>query len=162
MGVEKMRRPLLLAAGRRYGDRDIAALKQALGIGDLLARLDALEAQGGISLLGAAAALNLAAARAHDTGIDWPDAIADRDLYIVAGDVNGRVAQIVQGIQISGIDAGAAEAALGDAAAIPLYPVDVTGAAALARLGRSAAGDVLLHPAAADADASLAIFRVAA
>ena len=93
-------------------------------------------------------------------GIDWPAVIGDLDQYIVVGEVNGRIAQIVQGVEIAGIDAGAADAALAAGASIPLYPVDVTGAAAIASLGKSAAGDVLLQPAAADADASLAIFRV--
>ena len=187
MGLEKERRPQFFAAGREYTAAQIEKLRTALGIpllrnevqaanGDLARRIIALEGRAGavedrttaleafgrVSLLGSAAALNLAAVQAYDTQIAWPADLADGDLYIVVGEVNGRIAQIVQGIEITGIDAGAADAALAAGASIPLYPVDVTGAAAIASLGKSAddAGAVLLQPAAADADASLAIFRV--
>ena len=180
MGLEKLRRPQFFAAGREYTAEQIEKLRTAVGIpllrnevqaanGDLARRIialegraEALEAFGRVSLLGSAAALNLEVVQAYDTQIAWPADLADGDLYIVVGDVNGRIAQIVQGIEITGIDAGAADAALAAGASIPLYPVDVTGAAAIASLGKSAddAGAVLLQPAAADADASLAIFRV--
>ena len=187
MGVEKHRRPLLLIEGREYSVEQIEALRAAIGIPVLLneiraangnlarriiaveqrsteleRRATALEALGRVTLLGSAAALNLAAVQAYDTGFDWPDPIGDLDQYIVIGEVNGRIAQIVQGVEISDIDAGAADAAFAAGASIPLYPVDVAGAAALANLGKSADGDVLLQPAAADAEASLAIFRVVA
>ncbi len=180
MGVEKERRPLLLMEGRNYTAEQLEALREALGLSGLreditranialrqeilevATRVTALEALGSVSLLGSAPALNLEAVQAYDTGIDWPDPIADLDQYIVAAEVNGRIGQIVQGDRISGIDAGAAGAALAAGAAIPLYPVDVTGAAALASLGKSADGDVLLQPAAADADARIAIFRIVA
>ena len=180
MGVEKHRRPLLLIEGREYSVEQIEALRAAIGIpvllneiraanGNLARRIialeqrsTALEALGSVTLLGSAAALNLAAVQAYDTGFDWPDPIGDLDQYIVIGEVNGRIAQIVQGVEISDIDAGAADAAFAAGASIPLYPVDVAGAAALANLGKSADGDVLLQPAAADAEASLAIFRVVA
>ena len=180
MGVEKERRRMLLMEGRNYTAEQLEALKVALGFPELRleilaangnlgqriialeARATALEALGSVSLLGSATGLNLAAVQAYDTGIDWPDPIADLDQYIVAAEVNGRIGQIVQGDRISGIDADAAGAALAAGAAIPLYPVDVTGAAALASLGKSADGDVLLQPAAADADARIAIFRIVA
>ena len=180
MGVEKERRPMLLIEGRHYTPEQLEALRTALGfpqlrvditaanvalrqlINEVAARVSALEALGSVSLLGSMAALNLAAVQAYDTGIDWPDPIGDLDQYIVIGEVNGRIAQIVQGIEISDIDAGAAGAALPAGAFIPLYPVDVAGAAALANLGKSADGDMLLQPAAADAEASLTIFRVVA
>ena len=180
MGVEKHRRPLLMIEGREYSVEQIEALRAAIGIPVLLneiraangnlarriiaveQRATALEALGSVTLLGSAAALNLAAVQAYDTGFDWPDPIGDLDQYIVIGEVNGRIAQIVQGVEISDIDAGAADAAFAVGASIPLYPVNVAGAAALANLGKSADGDVLLQPAAADAEASLAIFRVVA
>ena len=187
MGLEKERRPQFFAAGREYTAAQIAKLREALGIPELIRdiiianggtanrvlalenraaalerRATALEALGRVTLLGSAAALNLAAVQAYDMGFDWPDPIGDLDQYIVIGEVNGRIAQIVQGVEISDIDAGAADAAFAAGASIPLYPVDVAGAAALANLGKSADGDVLLQPAAADAEASLAIFRVVA
>ena len=126
------------------------------------ADIDTLEGYSHTTRLAYHSTINLADTNAVDTGTDWPDTVYATDLYLFIGNVNGRIAQIVQGDQVQDLDAGTAGSALAAAERVTLYQVGTS--TARAYIGSSvddgAGGNILLAGVAADADASLAIYRI--
>ena len=147
------------AIGSVGEDESSLATRVATAEGDI----DTLEEHAPLRFIGSQSAFSVTAV-AKDSFINLPDGLHNLDVYLVLGDINGRFSQLIEGAEIAGLTAAGVGDTLvttaGSETGIPLYATNNATDAALALIGKTAAGDVLIQGAAADATSVLVMYRV--
>ena len=157
MGLEKQRRRQLPQKLPAYSDAQIESLKALLGVDDLRGEVDTLMAQS-ISVVGSEEAIDLGVAGAINVGFDWPAAIADSEMFLFTGIISDTyIARLIEGKEVNDVTESQVSTVLVAASGIELYD---HGGTIRGRLGKTAAGDVLIDPSVADNDARIAIYKL--